>query len=518
MVDDLAAGLSAYGVRSTDRLAILSENRPEWLACDLAINKLGAVSVPIHATANQSLIEYILKDSGSKFIFISAELYKKHQVSLKQYAGVFFDFKIILFDQGVETEDADITPFVSLFDKKHQVEAVKGDLASIVYTSGTTGEPKGVMLTNANFLSNAEAACEAINVTPEDKFLSFLPLSHVLERTAGSYIPILHGASIAYAEGIKQLSDNLKEVKPTILISVPRVFERMQDKIFASMRDKNPWVKKLFYWSLKQKESGFSYNVADFLINRKIRGIFGGHLRFAVSGGAPINERILRFFGNVGVKIVEGYGLTETSPIITENTLEHNRPGTVGRPIRGVEVKIAEDKEILVKGPGVMQGYWQKEADTKETFDDEGWFKTGDFGFLDRNNFLTVIGRKKNIIVLSNGKNVYPEKIEAQLNLAASIGQCVVVGHRRSCVAALIVLNEEYLAQKIKEGKGNINKIVSDEINRVNRELMPHEAVKKFHLLDKVFTIEDNELTPTLKVRRHYIEAKYSDLIEGLYA
>ncbi|KKR21153.1 MAG: Long-chain fatty-acid-CoA ligase [Parcubacteria group bacterium GW2011_GWE2_39_37] len=523
LVDYLAENLSAQGIKQGDRVSILSENRPEWLISDLAINKLGAVSVPIHTTANQPLIEYILNDSASGFLFVSEACLIKYESFLVLLKERKPDLKIALFDDSYvlktdwQKNYPSIILYSSLIKKTSVDDPVVNELASIVYTSGTTGEPKGVMLSNKNFIHDALASTERIPVMPSDKFLSFLPLSHVLERTAGSYIPILSGASIAYAESIKNLPENLREVKPTIIISVPRIFEKMQEKIFAKIQLKGHWAKKLFFWSLRQKPGTPGKRIADILIYRKIRKLFGGHLRFAMSGGACINVKVLKFFKNVGVKIAEGYGLTETSPVSCTNSLENNKIGTVGPAINGVMVKIDSDKEILIKGENLMMGYWQKEDKTREAINEDGWLKTGDLGFLDYEGYLTVIGRKKDIIVTNNGKNIFPERIESLLNLSTAINQSLIVGHKKDSLSALIVPDLEAISQKYSGVKVDLQKLIEDEIVKVNEQLMAHEVIKKFHLLDRPFTIENEELTPTLKIRRHHIEAKYGGVIDGLY-
>ncbi|MFH1225767.1 MAG: long-chain fatty acid--CoA ligase [bacterium] len=514
-VDSLAGGLLKIGVIKGERLGILSENRPEWLMVDLALNKIGSVSVPIHATANQQLIEHILRDSGAKFLAISQNLFLKHQSAIDGLTGLE---KIIILAEQTEVNKEKIILFKDLL-KVGKIEETFGesqDLASIIYTSGTTGEAKGVMLSNHNFLANVAAANQRVKILAEDKFLSFMPLSHVLERTAGSYAAIFNGAAIAYAEGIKQLVDNLKEVKPTILISVPKIFEKMYEKITNGIKEKNVLVRKFFFWSLKRKPKSLGSWLADKLIYHKIRKVLGGHLRFAISGGASIDEKILRFFKHIGVKVMEGYGLTETSPVVSVNALDDYKFGTVGQPLAGVEVKIADDKEILIKGETVMLGYWQNQEETKEAMTEDGWLKTGDLGFLDLNNFLTIIGRKKEIIVTTNGKNVAPERIENVINLSPYIEQSVVVGHGQGFLSALIVPNYQAIREKFTLS-ANAHEIIGQEISKTNEKLMFYERVKDFRLLKEPFTIEADELTPTLKIRRKIIEAKYSKLIASIY-
>lgn len=514
-VDSLAGGLVDIGVAKEERLAIFSENRPEWLIMDLALNKIGAVSVPIHTTANQQLIEHILEDSGAKFLAVSQNLFLKHKEVLE---GARELKHIILLDDEMQESVKPASLFKDILKIGKASEAVGAghDLTSIIYTSGTTGEAKGVMLSNNNFLANVEAACQRIKIMPTDKFLSFMPLSHVLERTAGSYVPILSGASIAYAENVKKVADNLKEVKPTIVISVPKIFEKMYEKIMGGIREKNPLIRKFFFWSLKKKNQSLSGWLADKLLYRKIRKVLGGHLRFAVSGGASIDESILRFFKHIDIKIMEGYGLTETSPVVSVNSLTDYKFGSVGQPLEGVEVKVNYDKEILIKGKSVMMGYWYQNEATKEVIDEDGWFKTGDLGFLDLNNFLTIIGRKKDIIVTSNGKNVSPEKVENIFNLSPYIEQTVVVGHRHNFLTALIVPDLKAIREKFGDDADS-KEIIKGQVEKINDKLMFYERIKDFRFLEEPLTIEKDELTPTLKVRRKVVEAKYSRLINNMY-
>lgn len=515
-VDRLASGLLSLDIEKGDRAAILSENRWEWLACDLAINKIGGISVPIHATANQDTIEYILKDSESDILVISRRLYYKH----KEFIDAIEDLdEVLLLD---DEKDSDFVFFSELLKKSKKDKAENIDdleISSIIYTSGTTGEPKGVMLTEDNFLSNTEAVLKRIEVSESDKFLSFLPMSHVLERTAGSYVPIFSGACISYVSEITKLSEYFGEVRPTILISVPKIFEKSYEKIFAGVKAKGEFFKKIFFKALSQERGSRNWKIANFFIFKKLRKkVYGGRLRFAVSGGASINENILKFFKKIGVDIIQGYGLTETSPIISANSLENNRLGTVGPAIEGVEIKIAEDKEIKVRGRNIMKGYWKKEDKTREVIDEDAWFSTGDLGFLDEKDFLTIIGRKKEIIVMSNGKNVAPEKIEGVLNLSLFIEQALVVGHKRNYLSALIVPDKKMIEEKFQSLKEDlINDVIEIELEKINPKLEEHEQIKAFKLLDKPFTIEAGELTPTLKIRRKIIEAEHSDLIEKLY-
>jgi long-chain acyl-CoA synthetase len=509
LVDSFAAGLESCGIAVGDRVAIYAENRPEWLVSDLAINKIGAVSVPIHATANREYLIHVIKDSGSSVLIASGALYEKNTSFFSDLASAR---RIILIGSDGR-RDEKITTFESLLLRRAD-ESRENDLASIVYTSGTTGEPKGVMLTNANFLANVRAARERINVTPDDKFMSFLPLSHVLERTAGSFIPILTGSAIAYAESVKKLVDDLKEARPTILISVPRIFEKMEVKIVAGIKAKGGLAQKIFHTSLKKDHGGVMVRLADLIMSRKIAAVFGGRLRFAVSGGASLDPRILRFFDNLGIRIIEGYGMTETSPVISVNPLGAARFGTVGIALKSVEVKISLEKEIMVKGANVMQGFWNLPEVTQEKFTSDGWLLTGDLGFLDKDGYLTLIGRKKEMIATTDGKKVNPEKLEAALEMSPYISQSLVIGHGREALAALIVPELENFEP---EAMPDVCNMISAEVDKFNAKAMPHERIKRFELLERPFTIEAEELTPTLKLRRHIIEKKYAELIEKIY-
>jgi len=503
----VANNLTGLGVAQSDHVAIICENRPEWLLCDLALNKIGAVSVPIHITANQRMVEFILRDSQSAYICISENLYKKFSPFLTSLHNV----TIIMI------------PFQNLLKKTealppvYQSTGLDNDLASIIYTSGTTGEPKGVMLTNRNFLANIDSIHAMIDIFPDDTFLSFLPLSHIFERTAGSYLPILSGASIAYAESIKALANNMREVQPTILISVPKIFEVFQEKIIGGIEKKHPLVRQLFYRYLPHQKNSLMRWVFDRLIYKKIRHVFGGKLRLAVSGGASIHERILHFYNNIGICLIEGYGMTETSPVISVNLPGTTKIGTVGRPIDGVTVNIAPDNEICVKGENVTPGYWNNDEATRALFDEDGWMRTGDLGRMDSDNFLTIIGRKKELIVTTSGKNITPTAIENILNMSPFIYQSFVAGHGKDYLVALIVPDKEAIKNYFEKDDVDTYSVIKKEIGKVNSELMIHEKIAKFYILQRPFTIEDDELTPTLKIRRDIIEEKYKKEIDSMY-
>lgn len=532
-----SACLSALGVVKGDKVAILSENRPEWVISDLSIMTIGAVVVPLHTSLNPKAVCEILNHSSAKVLIVSnSDLLNKALLGQKYFKHLK---KIIFLENLTATQKEILSKKViswkAIFSQNQNNEFEKifldpDDLCSIIYTSGTTGKPKGVCLTHRNFLSNVEAVNEVVPVQKNDVFLSFLPLSHVLERMAGYYMPITFGATIAYAESSKQLSQNLKEVRPTVMISVPRIFEKFHDAVWDKVNASSPLKKKIFKWALKQKRGAFLYRIADYLAFKKIRQQMGGRLRFTISGGASLNENIGKFFSKIGIKILEGYGLTETSPVISANHENDFKFGTVGKIVPGVKVKITDNKEILVKGSNVMQGYFDNKKETKRVFDKDSWFCTGDLGFLDKQGFLTIIGRGKEMIVTSGGKNVWPEPVENLLNNDRFVSQSMVLGDGRKFISALIVPDwqevEIYFKQNnlpLKEHQKltkdeELIKIFQQRIDeKINPNLSEIEKIKKFRLLPQEFLQEQEELTPTLKLRRHIIEKHCSKSIESMY-
>ncbi|NQU77238.1 long-chain fatty acid--CoA ligase [Candidatus Falkowbacteria bacterium] len=541
-----ACGLREIGLAKGDRVAILSANRPVWPIVDLGIMSAGGISVPIHTTLSQAKIEYILKDSESRFLFVAGQENFDKILSIKNKTKTLL--KTVYLDAFL-SEVGEAESFDQLLNLGYESKAeldidkhVSKEIASIVYTSGTTGEPKGVMLSHENFLTNAISAIRAVSIKSSDTFLSFLPLSHVLERTAGYYVPMSVGATINYAENVKKLADNLKEVKPTVLVCVPRIFEKVYEKIIDKTKHEKGLKKKLFFSALKTqseihhaRREGRSISpvlkikakALDKLVCSKVRQALGGHLRFAVSGGSSLNKKIARFFEDLGINIIEGYGLTETSPIITVNHLDKYEFGTVGLPLKEVQLKISADKEILVRGPNVMSGYWKNPQATAEVLTPEGWFSTGDLGFLDEYGFLSIIGRKKEIIITSGGKNVSPEPVENALQLSKYISQAMIIGNNRRFVSALIVPDFEKLKDFIKEKKLDkfelvknnvLINLIEHEVSQQLKDLPEFEKVKKFVLLDCEFTQEAEELTPTFKLRRAIIESKHKKGIEAMYA
>ncbi|MFH1967870.1 MAG: long-chain fatty acid--CoA ligase [bacterium] len=536
-IEVFSQALQKIGIGKGDKVAILSENRPEWVIADVATMLVGGIVVPLHTTFNPKAICNVLNHSKAKVLVVSnSDLLNKVLLGQKRSKHLK---KIIFLEKLTASQKETLTEKViswSAIFKHNQTEGYEKifldpeEPCSIIYTSGTTGKPKGVVLTHRNFLSNVESVNEMVPVKQSDVFLSFLPLSHVLERMAGYYMPLCFGATIAYAENTKQLPHNLKEVKPTILVSVPRIFEKFHDAVWDKVNSSSRLQKKFFLWALKQKKGSFSYKIGDFLAFQKIRQLMGGRIRLAISGGASLNEKVGRFFSKVGVTILEGYGLTETSPVISANQENDFKFATVGRIVPGVKVKISDKKEILVKGPNVFSEYFNNKKQTKENFDREGWFCTGDLGFLDKQGYLTIIGRAKEMIVTSGGKNVWPEKVENLLNDDKFISQSIIIGSQRKFISALIVPDWQEIEIYLKKQKlplkehdrlvkdPEILKIFQQRIDeKINPNLDNFERVIKFKLIPQEFSQDQDELTPTLKLRRHIIEKHYSKGIEGMY-
>ena len=545
LVEAFSKGLNALGVQKNDRVAILSENRPEWAIADFGILKTGAVNVPMFSTLTAAQVGYILKDSGAKIICVSTEKQLEKCLSIRDEVPTLE--QIIIFD-AIEGETPDgvihFAEVCELTGDEIDSDLREDDVATIIYTSGTTGNPKGVMLTHANFISNLQACKSLTEVSEADVLLSFLPLSHVFERLGGHYIPLFSGAKIAYAESTFTVAQNMKEVAPTVMLSVPRLYETMHERILRAVQEGSSLKQKIFHWGVSvgsavsstiqqgKKPSAvlqLQQGIADKLVFAKLKAATGGRLRFFVSGGAALPQSIAEFFHAAGILILEGYGLTETSPVISMNHPGKWKFGTVGAPVPGIEVQIAEDGEILTRGPHVMKGYFNNEAATAEVIDEDGWFHTGDIGIIDEDGFVKITDRKKNIIVLSNGKNVAPQPIESELVRSPFISQVMVVGSERKNLAALIVPNFDALKAWASE-----NSIDTDDLSAMLqvREVQQHiqseirsrltdfadfEQVRRFTLLEKEFSQEADEMTPTLKLKRNVIIEKYGDAIEGMY-
>ena len=548
-----ALGLEGLGVSRGARVAILSENRPEWAIADFAALTSALTDVPIYPTLPPDQIAYILKDSGAVTIFVSnrgqAEKIKEIRGQLPALRTVIgFDEIPGLTDFSMaelERRGAELDSDSTIERYRRDALTVKpDDLATIIYTSGTTGEPKGVMLSHDNIFSNVAAARTAIPFEGRDIALSFLPLSHIFERMAGHYMMWATGTSIAYAESIDTVPVNLQEVRPTLVLSVPRLYEKMYARVLETALSGGLVKKKIFFWArgvaerwanekLAGREPGGilakQYAIAQKLVFSKLQGRTGGRLRYFVSGGAPLSPEINKFFYAAGLEILEGYGLTETSPVIAVNTPKNFRIGTVGRPIDGVEIKIAADGEILTRGPHVMKGYYNKPEATREVIDPDGWFHTGDIGEL-RDGFLAITDRKKDIIVTAGGKNIAPQPLENKVKTNKYISQAVMLGDKRKFPSMLIVPNFDNLekwamrhnimwtdrAQLLR--MPTIHAKIEKEVNKELAGAAHFEVPKKIGLLEHDFSIERGELTPTQKVKRREIDKHYKSLIDSLYA
>jgi long-chain acyl-CoA synthetase len=552
-VEEISMGLRALGIGKGDKVAILSENRPEWAMADLAVLCAGAADAPIYPTLTPAQVLYILDDSESRVAFAStaaqaakvAEV-RKHLEKLEHV--VRFDpapapGTLSLDDLRAKGREALAADRDALRRRAGEVDAE--DLATLLYTSGTTGDPKGVMLTHANLLHNVLAAAKVFPmVGPEWTALSFLPLCHSFERTAGHNFMLYAGVTIAYAESVEKVPENMLEVRPTIMCSVPRLYEKMYARVNEKVAADPPLRRRIFRWAIGVGREVFRHRVegtrpgallrlefalADRLVFSKIKQRTGGRLRLFISGGAPLAREIAEFFGSAGMLVCEGYGLTETSPVITCNRPDHVKPGTVGIPLEGVEVKIAEDGEILTRGPHVMKGYYREPEATAEAIDPDGWFHTGDIGLVDADGFLVITDRKKDIIVTSGGKNIAPQPIENRLKTNRFFTEVVMIGNRRNFAAALVVPNFDALeAWAHAKGIAAIDRQelvrrpeVAEHYMRLVDEMTPDlatfEKIRKITLLTRDLTQESGELTPTLKVKRRVVEEKYKPLIDRMY-
>jgi long-chain acyl-CoA synthetase len=551
---DIALGFLALGFKRSDRISLLAENRPEWAMVDLATQFLGGILATIYATNTPEQCAYIVNNSESRFVVVS----NNNQLNKLTGKGVRLPLveKIVIFDaiDGITDRDVRVLPLAKLeelgraYDRPEELDKAIAattfdDVATLIYTSGTTGDPKGVMLTHGNFYTNAQSCISVTPVTENETFLSFLPLSHSLERTAGHWIPLYIGATINYAESIEALRQNLQEIKPTTMVSVPRIYEKFHAAITDNVGKSSPVKQKLFAWALatgkkigalKRDHRPIPYllalqnDLADKLVFEKIKATLGGKLRYAVSGGAPLAPELFEFFFALGVTIYEGYGLTETTPIVTCNTPAAVRMGSVGRVIPGVTVKIADDGEILVRGPNVMKGYYKAPEATAEAIVD-GWFHTGDIGELDADGFLRITDRKKDLIVTAGGKNVAPQNIENLLKMDRYIEQVNIIGDRRRYLTAIIVPNLAEV-EKWAQAKGlkfverpelvklpEVKQLLQESVEKVNRQLAKYESIKKFYVTDVVFSQENDMLTPTMKVKRKKVNARFAKEIEAMY-
>jgi long-chain acyl-CoA synthetase len=553
--EDLAFGLASLGINKFDRIAIISENRPEWVYSDMAILGLGAVDVPLYPSLTSDSIEFIINNSESKGIIVSNKFQLNKILKIRK-SCTKLNFIIVLNEKDGISSDPDILTFKEVQtkgnrlkqedpfyfkDKMHKVQ--KDDLCTIIYTSGTTGEPKGVMLTHWNILSNSKAALEILPIYETDVWLSFLPLCHIFERMGGYYTGFASGGTMCYAESIEAVSTNLLEVKPTLMTSVPRLFERIYSKVIKNVESQPPKKQKIFYWALsigKEYAQGkkikkipltltLKYKLANKLVLQKIKDKTGGNLRFFISGGAALSRELGEFFEALGILIIEGYGLTESSPVITANRIDDYKFGTVGKVLPGIEVKIAKDGEILARGPNIMQGYYKNRRETESVLKD-GWLHTGDIGVFDADGFLVITDRKKHLFKTTAGKYIAPTPIESLFISSKFIDQFVLIGDSRMFLSALIVPDFEavkeyadshkitYSNEKDLVKNSEIYKVIEDDMSRFQKQLANYERVRKFVLLEKPFTIEGGEITPSMKIKRKFVEERYRHLIEEMYA
>jgi long-chain acyl-CoA synthetase len=551
----IALGLAALGIKPGDRVAIISENRPEWSLVDIALLSLRAVNVPIYTTQAVEQIRYILENSGAKMLFVSSKKLFKHAEeairSVEQLEKlVFFDEDgglegearaltlAKIEEQGIEQDKIDPKAF------EQALAAIEpGDLATIIYTSGTTGEPKGVMLTHENFVSNVVAISGGLPIRSTDRSLAVLPLSHIFERTV-FYVLCSNGVAIHYCASFDQLASHLQEVKPTIMTAVPRLFEQVYHKIVKKGKSAGGWKTRLFdwalvvgqeYWEAKDTHKTVSaalaakQALANRLVFSKWREGVGGSLRFFVSGGAPLSKKLSYAFWSAGISILQGYGMTEAC-IVCANRPDDNKVGSIGTPFEGIEIKIAEsDGEILIRGRNVMQGYYNNPRETAKVLDAEGFYHTGDVGYKAEDGHFYITDRLKDLFKLSNGKYVAPLQVESLLKQSPIISQPVVVGSGRKQVGALIVPDWDALKDVLKDE--GINAVGSREelcenpyvIKRVQRdaveltrELSDYERVKRVYLLPREFSIDKGEMTPTLKIKRSVIDEKYEEAIDEI--
>lgn len=551
---DFAYGLAALNIQPDDKIAIISENRPEWVYSDMAITCLGAIDVPLYPSLTSDSVEFILNNSESKGIIVSNKFQLNKVLKIRDNCR-YLQFIIILNEKDLIQDIPSLHSFKNIqemgtiFKQNHpnhlkdSIKKVKeDDLCTIIYTSGTTGEPKGVMLSHKNIFSNVQAALSSYRITETDVFLSFLPLCHIFERMGGYYTAFSAGSTVYFAESIESVAQNLVEVKPTLLTTVPRLFERIHSRIIKNIESQSEKKQKIFYWAIEtgkqyhkaRKENKLStvlklkHKTADKLVFKKIRERTGGNLRFFISGGAALSKDLGEFFEAVGILIIEGYGLTESSPVLVANRLDDYKFGSVGKPLDGVQIKIAEDGEILAKGPNIMMGYFKNKAETNAVLKD-GWLHTGDIGHYDENGFLIITDRKKHLFKTSTGKYIAPTPIENLFLGSKYIDQFILIGDRRKFLSALIVPDfdaiKEYAdSHKIPYKsadelvkKDEVYKLIDGEMSKFQKRLANFEKVRKFSLLDKPFSIETGEITPSLKVKRKVVEEKYKSLIERMY-
>ncbi len=551
-VKRIAMGLAGLGVKAGDRIAIISENRPEWSLVDLAILSLRAVNVPIYTTQAVDQIRFILENSGARMLFISGKKLWKH--AEQALVSVECLERLIFFDADEKATDSRVTTLADIevaADEHRKVDAdiverslaeiQTDDLATIIYTSGTTGEPKGVMLTHDNFVSNITAISKGLPIKSSDRSLAVLPLSHIFERTV-FYVLCANGVSINYCAAFDQLASHLVEVKPTIMTAVPRLFEQVYHKIVKKGKAAGGWKTRLFdwslgvgqqYWAAKDNRLGVSpalaakHALANRLVFSKWRAGVGGALRFFVSGGAPLSKKLSYAFWAAGIPILQGYGMTEAC-IVCANRPDDNKVGSIGTPFDGIEMKIGPQEEILIRGRNVMTGYYHNEEATMSALDSDGYYHTGDVGYVDTDGHFHITDRLKDLFKLSNGKYVAPQQVESLLKQSPLVSQAVVVGSGRKQVGALVVPDWDSLKEELKDSADTsrpreelaadavfVKRVQADAV-ALTSELSDYERVKRVFLLPREFSIDKGEMTPTLKIKRSVIDEKYSDEIDDI--
>ena len=538
------AALRGEGLSQGDRVAVQMANRPEWVHFDMAALGLGLVTVPLYTNDRPDNIRHILDDAGVRLLLLENG---EQLAALSPMLAALDQPPRLLVLEAVEG-GGDTVPCTAVEDwlgtpGNQLVDLVENpdDLATVVYTSGTTGAPKGVMLSHRNILWDTEASLDCIQAFPEDRFLSFLPLSHTLERTGGYYLPIMAGSSVAYARSIPQLAEDLQIVRPTVLISVPRIFERVHARIRAKLAEEPAPARMLFDLAVDlgwqrfehaQGRRGWSANLLlapllDRLVARKVRDRLGGRLRIAVSGGAPIAPQIARFFIGLGIPLVQGYGLTEASPVVSVSPLEDNLPHSVGIPLRGTQVRIGAREELLVKSPSVMLGYWHQPEDTAAVIDADGWLRTGDQARMEGEH-IVITGRNKELIVLSNGEKVAPADLEMAITLDGLFSQALIVGEGRPYLTALVVLDPDvYGAFASDAGLDReatlgdlgrrLEEILLERIGHLLQSFPGHVRIRRLAVAEEPWTVENGLLTPTLKLKREPILNQYRTGVERLY-
>ena len=550
-VAGLADSLVELGVKSGDRVGLFAPNCPEWHTADFAISGSGAITVPVYFNESPDRMTYILNHCGAEVVFIAGSR------QLEKFLRVRDQFKqvqqVIVAEAGdtmpaeflrYETLIATAGPKEIALYRERAAQVLPSQLASIIYTSGTTGEPKGVMLTHANFSSNVTDSCSELQLQPEtDLAVSFLPLAHVYGRML-DYLYIFRGCPVAYVEVVENVAEALLEVKPTVLAAVPRFFEKIYARLMERGSSNTGVKRKIFDFAMKTaRESALwrcgeksaslglklKWALADRLVYSKIRAGTGGRLRVVLSGGAPLSKSLGEFFWAIGIPIYQGYGLTETSPVLT-SSYPANRIGSSGRPIANVQIRIADDGEILAKGPCIMQGYYKSPESTREVLSEDGWFKTGDIGYLDKDNYLFITDRKKDLLKTAAGKFIAPQPIENILKTSPYVLNAMIVGDQRKFVVALIVINPVTIAAKLAEEDLKFSSdsemaahprtyaVVEGEVSRLTAHLAQYESIKRFALLPDDFTFASGALTFTMKLKRRVVETQFHDLIDKLYS